>query len=414
MSAVRDFRSKTFAALQVRNFRLYFFGQLVSVSGTWMQSVAQGWLILQLTDSAVDLGTSIALQYLPMLFFASYGGLVADRLPKRRILYVTQASAGVLAVILGLMVTTHHATVIAVYALSFLLGVVNLFDMPARQAFVQQMVGKELIANAVSLNSVLMNAGRLVGPAISAGVIALFGTASCFYVNAASYAAVILALWLMNEEDFTPMRNVVRSKGQLRLGLRYAWGTPLIRRVLVAVALVGTFAFNFTTTLPLLSRHSFHEHSAGAYSVLLSAMGLGAVIGGLYIAHRSRPNMGLLTTEGILFGLSMMGVAFSPNVACAAIFLVCTGAFSISFVSTANAILQLNSAEQMRGRVMSLHGTAFLGSTPIGAPLIGWIISQSNARVGIFVGAMVALGTGLMLLRALAKERQHGATPASN
>jgi MFS family permease len=414
VSAVRDFRSKTFAALRVRNFRLYFFGQLVSVSGTWMQSVAQGWLILQLTDSAVDLGTSIALQYLPMLFFASYGGLLADRLPKRRILYVTQASAGFLAVILGLMVTTHHATVIGVYVLSFLLGAVNLFDMPARQAFVQQMVGKELIANAVSLNSVLMNAGRLVGPAISAGVIALFGIASCFYVNAASYAAVILALWLMTEEDFTPMSSVVRSKGQLRLGLRYAWDTPLIRRVLVAVALVGTFAFNFTTTLPLLSRHSFHERSAGAYSVLLSAMGLGAVMGGLYIAHRSRPTMGLLTTEGILFGLSMTGVALSPNVACAATFLVCTGAFSISFVSTANAILQLNSAEQMRGRVMSLHGTAFLGSTPIGAPLVGWIISQSNARVGIFVGAMVALGTGLMLLRALVKEGQHSTTPAAD
>ena len=177
MSAARRFSSKTFAALSVRNFRLYFIGQLISVSGTWMQSVAQGWLVLQITGSSVDLGFAVALQYVPILLLGSYGGLVADRHEKRRILYFTQSSAGILALVLGVMVTTHHVTVGLVYGLAFLLGLVNLFDVPARQAFVQEMVGRDLIANAVSLNSVLMNAGRVIGPGIAAGFIAVVGTA---------------------------------------------------------------------------------------------------------------------------------------------------------------------------------------------------------------------------------------------
>ncbi|MGA2433070.1 MAG: MFS transporter, partial [Acidimicrobiales bacterium] len=190
MSAARRFSSKTFAALSVRNFRLYFIGQLISVSGTWMQSVAQGWLVLQLTGSSIDLGFVIALQYVPMLLLGSYGGLIADRSEKRRILYCTQSAAAILALVLGVLVSTHHATLTTVMCLAALLGVVNLFDNPARQAFVQEMVGRDLIANAVSLNSVLMNAGRLIGPGIAAGFIAVVGTADCFYANAASFAAV--------------------------------------------------------------------------------------------------------------------------------------------------------------------------------------------------------------------------------
>jgi len=217
VSAARRFSSKTFAALSVRNFRLYFIGQLISVSGTWMQSVAQGWLVLQITGSSVDLGFAVALQYVPILLLGSYGGLVADRHEKRRILYFTQSSAGILALVLGVMVTTHHVTVGLVYGLAFLLGLVNLFDVPARQAFVQEMVGRDLIANAVSLNSVLMNAGRVIGPGIAAGFIAVVGTAVCFYANSVSYLAVLLALVLMRASEFVPMKTVVREKGQLRL-----------------------------------------------------------------------------------------------------------------------------------------------------------------------------------------------------
>jgi len=281
--------SKTFAALEVRNFRLFFAGQMISISGTWMQTVAQSWLVLQLTGSSVDLGIAIALQYVPMLLFASYGGLIADRNNKRTILYCTQTAAGLLALALGVLVSTHHVTLMGVYILATLLGVSNLFDNPARQSFVQEMVGRDHIANAISLNSVLMNIGRLIGPGIAAVLIAFVGIAQCFYVNAFSYLGVIVALYMMNAEEFSPLKTVSREKGQLRLGLKYAFTTPVLRGVLISVAIVGTFAYNFTVTLPLLAHDSFHQKTASEYGLFLTAMGVGAVLGGLYIARRSRP-----------------------------------------------------------------------------------------------------------------------------
>ena len=398
MSAARRFSSRTFAALAVRNFRLYFVGQLISVSGTWMQSVAQGWLVLQLTGSSVDLGFAIALQYVPILLAGSYGGLVADRHDKRRILYMTQLAAGLLALLLGILITVHHVTPLTVYVIAFALGLVNLFDMPARQAFVQEMVGRDLIANAVSLNSVLMNSGRLIGPGIAAAFIAFVGTAACFYANAASYVAVLLALAMMHSKDFLPMATVERERGQLRLGLRYVWETPVLRDVIAAVAVVGVFAFNFTVTLPLFARITFHQKTAAQYGLLMAAMGLGAIVGGLYIAHRSRPTPKLLVVLSLGFGFFMTLVAFAPTVTLAEIALIPTGAFSIAFISTGNATLQMNSTPQMRGRVMSLYGTAFLGSTPIGAPLIGAIVGWSNPRIGILTGAVLTLVTGGGLL----------------
>jgi MFS family permease len=363
-----------------------------------MQSVAQGWLVLQLTHSSVDLGIAVALQYVPMLFLGYYGGLIADRHEKRRILYFTQASAGLLALLLGILVSTHHANVDTVYVIAFGLGIVNLFDTPTRQAFVQEMVGRDLIANAVSLNSVLMNSGRLIGPGIAAGFIALVGTAACFYANSVSFVAVLIALALMHRAEFLPMRTVEREKGQLRLGLRYAFATPLLRSVIVAVAVVGTFAYNFTVTLPLLATSTFHEHSATNYGILMGAMGLGAVIGGLFVARRSRPTLAMLTAMLLLFGACMSLVAFAPSVLLAEIAMVPTGAFSIALISTANSLLQLNSTDFMRGRVMSLYAIAFLGTTPIGAPIVGAVVGWSNPRVGIFLGAASALLTGTVLL----------------
>jgi len=389
--------SRTFAALKVRNFRLYFIGQLISMSGTWMQSVAQGWLVLQITGSSVDLGIAVALQFVPMLLLGSYGGLIADRHEKRRILYFTQTSAGLLALLLGILVSTHHVTVVGVYLVAFGLGIVNLFDVPARQAFVQEMVGRDLIANAVSLNSVLMNSGRLIGPAIAAGAIAVVGTAACFFANAGSFVAVLIALLLMHKSEFLPMRTVAREKGQLRLGLKYAFQNPLMRNVIIAVAVVGTFAYNFTVTLPLLARITFHEHSAGHYGVLMGAMGLGAVIGGLLVARRSRPTPQLLTLIMLGFGVCMTLAAFAPTVTLAEIAMIPTGAFSIALIATANSLLQLNSSEHMRGRVMSLYSIAFLGTTPIGAPLVGLVVSWSNPRVGILMGAVFAVLTSIGL-----------------
>ena len=379
MSAAQRFSSKTFAALSVRNFRLFFVGQLISVSGTWMQSVAQGWLILQLTGSSVDLGFAVALQYVPILLFGTYGGLVADRHEKRRILYCTQTVAGLLALTLGLLMTTHHVTVDTVFVLAGLLGFVNLFDVPARQAFVQEMVGRDLIANAVSLNSVLMNSGRVIGPSVAAGLIALVGTAACFYTNAASYVAVILALALMRRGELLPMQIVQRLPGQLRLGLKYVFATPQLRNIIIAVSVVGTFAFG----------------------ILMGCMGVGAVIGGLSVAHRSRPTPKLLALLAVAFGFFMTLVAFAPTILLAELALIPTGACSIAFASSANSTLQLNSGQQMRGRVMSLYSIAFLGTTPIGAPLVGILIAATNPRIGIFLGAFLTLLTGLWLVLVL-------------
>jgi MFS family permease len=409
VSSVRG-NSRTFAALKVRNFRLYFIGQLISMSGTWMQSVAQGWLVLQITGSSVDLGIAVALQFVPMLLLGSYGGLVADRHEKRRILFFTQSSAGLLALLLGILVSTHHVSVFGVYLVAFGLGIVNLFDVPARQAFVQEMVGRDLIANAVSLNSVLMNSGRLIGPAIAAAVIALIGTAACFFANAGSFVAVLIALFLMHKSEFLPMRTVSREKGQLRLGLKYAFMNPLLRNVIIAVAVVGTFAYNFTVTLPLLARVTFHEHSAGHYGVLMGAMGLGAVIGGLMVARRSRPTPQLLALIMLGFGVSMTLAAFAPTVTLAELAMIPTGAFSIALIATANSLLQLNSSEQMRGRVMSLYSIAFLGTTPIGAPLVGLVVSWSNPRVGILMGAVFAVLTSVGLFVQQRQELRNMAT----
>ncbi len=406
MSAARNFSARTFAALKVRNFRLYFIGQLVSFSGSWMQSVAQGWLVLKLTGSSVDLGFAIALQYVPMLVIGSYGGVVADRHFKRPILYATQTAAGVLALTLGILVSTHHVNVYAVYVVAFGLGIVNLFDVPARQAFVQEMVGRDLIANAVSLNGVLMNSGRVIGPAVAAATIAIFGIATCFYANAISYVAVLVALAMMRAKDFNPLRTVTREKGQMLKGIKYVASTLLLRNTIVAVALIGLFAFNFTVTLPLLATQTFHDHSAPGYGALMGAMGLGAVIGGLYVAHRQRPTPKLLAVLATAFGVLMVIVAVSPSLLIAEISMVPMGAFSIAFVSTANATLQLNSSEEMRGRVMSLHGTAFLGTTPIGAPLVGLIVGLTNPRIGMGCGAVVTLLAGLWLFIQLPASRK--------
>lgn len=398
MSDLPATRRRTFSALSVRNFRLYFIGQMISVTGTWMQQVAQAWLVLKLThNSPIYLSIAVALQWTPMLLFASYGGLMADRYDKRRILYMTQSAAGLLALVLGVLVTTHNDPVAAIFALAFTLGIVNLFDNPARQAFVQEMVGRELIANAVSLNSVLMNSGRLVGPAVSSVLIATVGLATCFYVNAFSYITVIIALAMMSSKDLLRIRTVRREKRQLRMGFRYVFETPFLRDVLIATFIVGCAAFNFTVTLPELTRVTFHDASATDYSYVLMAMGAGAIMGGLFVAHRSRPTVDLLAFLATTFGVFLTVVALAPTLLVAVIAMVPTGAASIAFVSTANGLLQLNSAEQMRGRVMSLYATAFLGTTPIGVLLIALIIYASNPRVGILTGSVLTLATGLWL-----------------
>jgi len=408
VTRLRRVAGTTFQSLHVRNYRLYFSGQLISVSGTWMQSVALAWLVVHYlaprSQRGVDLGFTLALQFLPLLVFGAWGGLVADRVDKRRLLVTTQSCAGVLALVLGLLVLVGHgpagdAHLWEVYLLSLLLGVVTLFDNPARQTFVIEMVGQGDLPNAVSLNSTIMNGARVIGPAIGGVLIATVGLGECFLVNAASYMAVIVALMLMRRSELQPAQRVARAKGQLREGVRYAWRTPNLRGPLLLIFVVGLLAYNFTVVLPLLAQDTFHG-GAGTFALLTSLMAGGAVIGGLVTAHRGRPDIHRLTGVGIAFGVLIATVALSPTLVVACVAIVFMGGLSIAFVATANSTIQLRVEPTMRGRVMALFAMGFLGTTPIGAPLVGWISQASSPRVALGVGALATVvASALTLVR---------------
>jgi MFS family permease len=292
-----------------------------------------------------------------------------------------------------------------VYLLATGLGVVNLFDNPARQTFVSEMVGLDLLPNAVSLNSVLMNSARVIGPAIGGVLILTVGVGTCFFLNAASYAAVIVALAMMRPHELYQRPGVERAKGQVREGLRYAWHTRDLRVPLISMAIVGVFAFNFTVTLPLLAKFTFHG-GAALYSWFMVAMGAGAVVGGLGVAFRSRPSTRMLAGIGVVFGLAILAVGFAPSEVFALALLVPMGAASISFVSTNNATLQLRADPAMRGRVMSLNAIAFLGSTPIGAPLLGYLSDATNPRLAFAVGGVATLVATVPLFVLAARQRR--------
>jgi MFS family permease len=414
VTKLRRVAGTTFRSLRVRNYRLYFTGQIISVSGTWMQSVAQAWLVVRYLaprgEAGVDVGLTTALQFLPMLLFGAWGGLVADRVDKRRLLIATQSSAGLLALALGLLVQLGHgpagiATLWEVYLLALLLGVVNLFDNPARQSFVIEMVGKDDLPNAVSLNSIVMNGARVMGPALAGGLIATVGIAICFQVNAASYIAVIVALAMMRRRELRPAQRVERAKGQLRQGLRYAWGNPRLREPLILVFVVGLLAYNFNVILPLFARDTFHG-GAATFSALTSLMAGGAVVGGLVVANRGMPTMHRLTAIGIFFGIFIAAVALAPTLTAAYFLIVPMGALSIAFIATANSTIQLRVDPSMRGRVMALYAIGFLGTAPIGAPLVGWISQTTSPRVSLLVGASSAVVTSTLIMLKHRKEHR--------
>ena len=396
----RRFRAaarRTFHSLRVRNYRLYFVGQIVSLSGTWMQSVAQAWLVLKLTGSGVALGIVTALQFLPILLAGPWGGVVADRVDKRRLVAVTQNVAGLLALALGVLTVTGVVSLWQVYLIAFLLGCVNLVDMPARQSFVMEMVGREDLPNAVSLNSVVVNAARIVGPAVAGLLIATVGIGICFLLNAASYIAVIMAFVAMRPAELFRGIPVPRKKGQLREGLRYVWSHEELRVPLLLMAVVGTLAYNFSVVFPLLVRETFHS-GAGTYGVLYSVMGAGAVVGGLLVASRSSATRPLLAVATFAFGATLLVAAVMPQLWAEVVVMLPVGAASTAFIATSNALLQLGSSAEMRGRVMALFSVVFLGSTPIGGPLIGWIAEAGGPRAALGVGAIATLAVGAAAL----------------
>jgi predicted MFS family arabinose efflux permease len=385
----------TFSSLRNRNYRLYFIGQIISVSGTWMQRLAQAWLILRLThNNGFALGIESGLQFLPVLIFGAWGGVIADRFDKRRLLYLTQIVAGLLALGLGLIVALGAATVLLVYVFSVLLGFVNVIDNPARQTFVMEMVGREELPNAVGLNSVVMNSSRVVGPAIGGIVIEAVGLAPCFFFNGVSYLAVLLALWMMRAEQLRPVAIIPRAKGQLREGFRYAWSDRMVRTPLIMMAVIGTLAFNFQVVIPLISTDTFGL-SAGGFGGLTAALGAGAVLGGLAAASRRGVSYRRLLGLTYAMGVSILLAAAAPTLATEVIALFVMGAASFAFIATANTTLQLTARPEMRGRVMALYAIAFLGSTPVGSPIIGLICAVWGPRVGFAIGGVAALLAGL-------------------
>ena len=393
--SVRAATTTTFRSLRVRNFRLFWFGQMVSVSGTWMQTVAQNWLVLSITDSGVALGVTVALQFLPMLLFGMWGGLIADRFDKRRVLFVTQVVPMVLALVMFVLVATGAVALWMIYALAFLLGLVFMVDMPTRQSFVVEMVGPDEMPNAVGLNSAMFNTGRVVGPAAAGVLIATVGTASTFLVNAASYVAVLAALAAMRPAELFPQARSARAPGAIRAGLRYVWTTPVLRSTVLLVAVVGTFGMNFTVVLPLLARYTF-DGGAPLYGWLTSAMSLGSLLGALTAAGRVGPTRKMLIGSGAAFGLLTLVAAVAPSALLVGAVLVAVGVAIMLFLATANTTLQLACEPAMRGRVMALYGLVFLGSTPLGGPFLGWISGRWGGRWGLAVSGAVSLAAALV------------------
>lgn len=393
---------RMFTSLRVPNYRLFFAGQVVSLSGTWMQGVAQAWLVLDLTGSGTALGMVTSLQFLPVLLFGPLGGVLADRFDKRRVLYGTQITAAILAAILGTLVITDAIEVWMVYVLAACLGFVYVVDNPTRQTFIHEMVGSENLTNAVSLNSVLVNVARVIGPGLAGTLIVTIGLAPCFFINAASYGAVLIALFLMDPDRLHREALVARRRGQLREGLRYVRATPEVWVPLVMMAVVGTLAYEFQVSLALLARFTF-AGDAGTYGTMSVFMGLGAVVGGLATAAAGRRPATSLAWTAIVFGTIQVITSAAPTLFMTLVALVFLGAASIRFLALGNATLQLAATPKMRGRVMALWAVAFLGSTPIGGPIVGWVGEHIGPRVALGLGGVASVACGLLAYRALAR-----------
>jgi MFS family permease len=377
-------------SLSVPNYRRYFAGQVVSLSGNWMQMVAEIWLILLLTGSALAVGVTTALQFLPILLFGAWGGLLADRFPKRGLLMVTQVLMAIPALALLAVTATDVVAPWMVFALVFVRGAINAVDNPTRQSFAIEMVGPERVVNAVSLNSVLIHSARLVGPAIAGILIAAVGVEPCFAINALSFGGMIFALWLMEPEKLQAAPRATRERGAIRAALRYVRETPELAVPLALMALVGTFGLNFQVILPLLARFSF-EGGPGAYAALVAAMGAGSVIGALATGAHGRTDPRLISGAALSFGILAALAAAMPSLALEVPVVALLGASAVTFAAAINSSLQLAVAPEMRGRVMALYSVVFLGSTPIGGPLAGWLAEAYDPRAALLLAATAGL-----------------------
>jgi len=395
--------SPTFRSLRNRNYRLYYAGGIVSNTGTWMQRVAQDWLVLQLSGgSGVALGITTGLQFLPMLLLGPWAGTLADRYSKRRLLLLTQAFMGVVALVLGLLDVTDLVEVWHVYVLAGLLGIGSAVDNPARHAFVIEMVGSDDLPNAVGLNSASFNLGRVLGPGLAGLLIEVFDTGPVFLLNALSFVAVIAALLRMDAAALSPAPRVARGRGQVREGMRYVLRRPDLLTVMVLVFFVGTFGLNFQITTALMATQVF-DKGAGEFGILGSIMAVGSLTGALLAARRGRPRLRLLLLAAFAFGAVEVASGLMPTYLTFAAMLVPAGLTALTFITAANSTMQLGVAPVMRGRVMALYMAVFFGGTPIGAPLVGAVAEAFGARWSLILGGVVSAAAAAIAAAVLAR-----------
>ncbi len=403
---------RTFRSLREPNYRRFFAGHAVSVVGTWMQRVAQDWLVLTLTGSGVALGVSTALQFGPLLVLGLWGGSVVDRVDRRRLVICTQAVQAALAAALAVLTLTGLVQLWMVYALALALGLVTVLDNPARQALVGELVEPADYVNAQALNSTVHNAGRLVGPAVAGVLIATTSVGAAFAVNAVSFVAVLIGLLRMQPSALRRAPATAAGRGQAREGLRYVLHDPDLRSVLLLVGVVGLFGQNFRVVLPLVAQSTF-SGGAEVYGYLTAALGLGAVVGALFSASRETATSWGLLLACAAFGVANLLAAAAPTLYAAYLAVAVVGFVNIVFNTLGRTVLQLGSDPGMHGRVLALHGLVFLGTTPFGGPLLGWICERAGARAGFVVAGLTALLASVVLLpRVRARRASALAEPA--
>jgi MFS family permease len=407
MTPGRGAGSTTFRSMHVRNFRLFFGGQLISQIGNWLTLVAQSLLVYHLTHNGVALGALAAAQFGPVLLLGPWAGLVADRSDKRKLLLIVQTIAMAQSFALAAIAFQSHPSVIAVFGVAMIGGITVAFDNPARRAFVVEMVPAEDMQNAVSLNSALMTSSRVIGPTIAGLLIVNVGFGWCFLADGLSYLAVLAALWMMRTEELRPAPITLKAKGQIREGLRYARSQTQLWVPLTMMAVVGTLSYNFQTVFPIFANRDLHGTTL-TFTFLFSVVSVGALIGALYTARRTTISVGDVARASLAYGAAMALMAFAPNQWVAYAFGILLGMTSIAFLTASTAIVQIKSAPEMRGRVLALQAMLFLGSTPVGGPIVGWISQQFGARYAIGLGAAAALGAGVWGLR---KARDHRVPP---
>jgi len=400
---------RPFVPLAAPAYRRFFVGQVFARCSVWVQIVAELWLVLKLTGSGVSLGLTTALQFAPMLVLGAWAGLLADRLPKRRMLLLAQAWMIVPAAILFALTASGAIELWMVYALVLARGFGHAFDNPVRQSFLSEVVEPRLIPASVSLNAAVVSSARMVGPAIGGVLIAAAGVVPCFALATAGFVVALVALLSLRPEALRVSRPVPREPGQLRQGFRHVRSEPALLVPLAAMGVVGTLAFNFPVLLPLMARFEF-EAGAGTFGALAAAMGAGAVVGSLANAGRARkPTLSDLGLLALCFGAFTALLVAAPSLPFALAALVAVGASSAAFAATTNALLQLAAAPQARGRVMAMFSIVYLGSTPLGGPVIGWVAEHAGARAGFAVGAAATLAAGAAVL--LAARRLNSGKP---